>query len=79
MIATQLVTVESSPCGYIAYARKGPREHQVKSTSADLAARLAAAGLHQRCLVDVKSVAHIGARVWQVYFRHGALVQEAAR
>jgi hypothetical protein len=79
MMATQLVQVETGAGGFTAYARHANREHSATATSPDLAARLAATGLHSLQLVDVKSAERVQPRTWRVTFRHGALVQEAAR
>lgn len=79
MIATQLVTIETAAGGFTAYARQGAREHQATATSPELAARLAAAGLHGLQLIDVRGAERLKPGTWSCTFRHGALVQEGSR
>lgn len=76
---SQLVTVVTEAGAQTAYARADGREHQATSSSAELAARLAAAGVHRVQLPDVASAERLREGMWRVTFRHGALVQEAAR
>jgi hypothetical protein len=78
-MVSQLITVATEAGCFVAYARSGTLEHEATSTSAELAVRLAAAGVHRLQLVDVASAQRLQPGTWRVTFRHGALVQEASR
>jgi hypothetical protein len=59
-------------------ARTSTREHTATATSPDLAARLAAVGLHGLSLSEVQSSHREGQGLWKVTFKYTAFKRRSA-
>ncbi len=77
-LPTQLVAIETRAGGFSAIARASNREHQASASSPDLAARLAAAGLHGLSLSEVQSCQRESPGLWKVTFKYTAFKRRSA-
>lgn len=68
-----VVHVTPGPGSFSAAAKRGPQEHNAVSTSPEMAARMAAAGLLRLHLADVQAVKAADG-IWTATPRHGALI-----